>query len=71
MNRAVTRRHARKIAAKDAPVLAMSFKLGQIGNDGASTHALLAYDDLYSIRYFNTDLKAYWTKDGVARTLRP
>jgi hypothetical protein len=28
-------------------------------------HALLAYDDIKSIRYFSDDLVAYWKKDGA------
>lgn len=51
--------------AKEANVLSMTFDLGKIANRNASAHAILAYDDLYSIRYFNEDLKAYWTKDGA------
>lgn len=48
-----------------APVLAATIKLGSVGSAPVSKHAILAYDDLYSIRYFNEDLKPYWKKDGA------
>jgi hypothetical protein len=53
------------LAAKDAPVLAIAFSLGSVSSNASSAHAILAYDDLYSIRYFNDDLRAYWRKDGA------
>jgi hypothetical protein len=49
----------------EAPALAMAFSLGKVGDAPVSTHALLAYDDIKSIRYFNDDLIAYWKKDGA------
>lgn len=57
------------VAAANAPVLAMTFDLGKVGASAASTHAVLAYDDSpASIRYFNSDLKGYWQKDGATIT---
>ncbi|MBC8107610.1 MAG: DUF4965 domain-containing protein [Anaerolineae bacterium] len=52
--------------ARNAPVLAMAFPLGKVSAAAtASAHALLAYDDVKSIRYFNDDLVGYWKKDGA------
>ena len=51
--------------AKDAPALVMAFALGKVAGNTASAHALLGYDDVKSIRYFNNDLIAYWKKDGA------
>ena len=51
--------------AQDANVLAMAFPLGSVGAEAKSARAILAYDDVYSIRYFNNDLKGYWTRDGT------
>ncbi len=49
----------------DAPVMAMQFDLDTVGSRTAqSCYVLLAYDDLYSIRYFGRDLKAYWKRNG-------
>ena len=56
---------ANGVAANASPVLAVTFPLGKLGTEAKSARAILAYDDDYSIRYFNTDLKGYWTKDGA------
>lgn len=45
-----------------APILTVSLSLGSVGDAPVSRHVLLAYDDEYSIRYFNEDLKPYWRK---------
>src|SRR5262249_13158744 len=42
-------------SAKDAPVLALDWNLGQL-NEARSVTALIGYDDLYAIRYFDSDL---------------
>jgi hypothetical protein len=52
-------------AARNAPVLAILLPLGNVSDKPVSAHAILAYDDLYSIRYFNDDLRPYWKKDGA------
>jgi len=41
-------------------VLAFSFNLGQVGSSPVSRVILVAYDDVYSINYFGTFLRAYW-----------
>ena len=38
--------------------------LGIIGNEGKSAFAMLGYDDTYSIQYFNSNRKGYWTNNG-------
>ena len=48
-----------------APVLALSFDLGKVGQEAVKRHAILAYDDQYSIQYFRTKLRPYWRKDGA------
>lgn len=50
--------------AGEAPVLAFSFDLGKVGARPVSRRLIYAYDDLYSIRYFQKDLRPYWRKDG-------
>ena len=43
---------------------ALSINLGQVGAEKATCHAMLAYDDLYSIRYFDSTLRPYWRRNG-------
>lgn len=42
--------------------MALSGPLGKISK--ASGHFMVAYDDLWSIQYFNQNLRPYWNRDG-------
>ncbi|MDD4009336.1 MAG: DUF4965 domain-containing protein [Fermentimonas sp.] len=46
-------------------VLAYSKDLGKVSRDNTTGYIMLGYDDIYSIQYFEKNLKAYWTKDGT------
>ena len=48
-----------------SPVLALSFDLGSVGAQAVSRYALLAYDDLYSLEYFNRRVRPYWRRAGA------
>jgi len=45
--------------------MAATWDLGQVGRTPASRYAMLAYDDIKSIRYFSNDLSAYWKRNGT------
>ena len=48
------------------PVLAQSFNMGPVrGNSVASRYVILAYDDLYSLEYFNRRVRPYWRRKGM------
>ncbi|HEV2687031.1 MAG TPA: DUF4965 domain-containing protein, partial [Bryobacteraceae bacterium] len=47
------------------PVLAVSFDLGSAGSQPVSRYVLLAYDDLYSLEYFNRRVRPYWRRSGA------
>jgi hypothetical protein len=52
-------------AAKDAPVMAVEFPASRV-QDSPVTHTLvLAYDDIYSIDYFQHRLRAWWRRNGA------
>ena len=60
-------------AAKDQlPVLATTLDLGAVGQTPVSRHLMLAYDDLYSVEYFNRKLRPYWRRgnEGVDTLLK-
>lgn len=47
------------------PVLALAFELGSIASGATATrHALVAYDDLFSIEYLQQRLRPYWRRTG-------
>jgi hypothetical protein len=47
------------------PVLAVSFDLGNVSSQPASRYVVLAYDDLYSLEYFNRRVRPYWRRKGA------
>ncbi|HEX3008734.1 MAG TPA: DUF5127 domain-containing protein, partial [Bacteroidales bacterium] len=52
--------------ARDGEVsLAASWNVGSVSANGTTCWAMLAYDDDQSIRYFDTNLKAWWKRDGM------
>jgi hypothetical protein len=56
--------HLPRPAFVDTPVEAIAFDLGQVGTDVVSRHAMIAYDEVYSIKYFGIRLKPYWARNG-------
>jgi hypothetical protein len=50
------------VTAKDNANLAIAQSLGK--SKTASGKVLIGYDDVYSIKYFDTNLRPYWNKDG-------
>ena len=52
--------------ANDAqPTLALAFDLGKVGAQAVSRHALIGYDETYSIKYFGQSLRPYWRRSGA------
>lgn len=45
--------------------MAGAWDIGAVGAKAVVSSALLAYDDIYSLRYFGSDLRAYWKKEGT------
>ena len=53
-------------AANDAtPTLGFAFDLGQVGATPVSRHLMLAYDQIYNIKYFGQKLRPYWRRNGA------
>ncbi|MCC6356523.1 MAG: DUF4965 domain-containing protein [Verrucomicrobiae bacterium] len=51
--------------ADGQPVLALALDLGEVAAETRTRWAILAYDDIYSIQYFKTNLRPYWRRDGA------
>lgn len=63
--RAATSKSKMPAPAAEAPVMACVINAGKVGRSAVSRHLMLAYDDLYSIRYFGTRLRPYWRRNGA------
>lgn len=50
---------------EDAPVLALSFDIGGVGATPVSQWAMLAYDEIYAIQFFQQNLRPFWRSKGA------
>lgn len=46
--------------------MAATWDLGKTTTAPVSVWAMVAYDDIYSIKYFENDLKAWWSRNGMS-----
>jgi hypothetical protein len=54
-----------RAANNDQPVLAFAFDLGKVGAEAVSRHAIVAYDEIYSIKLLGRKLRPYWRRNGA------
>jgi hypothetical protein len=54
-----------RAANADEPVMVFVFDLGTVQVKPAACHAIVAYDEIYSIQYFGTNLQPYWRRNGA------
>ncbi len=54
-----------RAANDEEPALAFTFDLGTVEAKPVSCHAMVAYDEIYAIKYFGRDLRPYWRRDGA------
>jgi hypothetical protein len=52
-------------ARENLPAAAVMLDLGKVGDKAASRHAIVAYDDLFSIQYMKKNLRPYWRRNGM------
>ena len=53
-------------AVRDAqPVMAFSFALGNVGGQAVQRQVIVAYDDIFAIKYFGRKLLPYWARNGA------
>ncbi len=54
-----------RAANDNPPVLAFAFDLGKVGAEPVSRHAIVAYDEIYSIKLLGRKLRPYWRRNGA------
>jgi len=53
-------------AVSDAqPVMAFAFDLGKVGAEPVQRQVIVAYDEIFAIKYFGRKLLPYWARNGV------
>jgi hypothetical protein len=53
-------------AARDRePCLAFAFDLGSVAAKPVSRHLMIAYDEIYAIKFLGRKLRPYWRRDGA------
>jgi glutaminase A-like protein/uncharacterized protein DUF5127/uncharacterized protein DUF4964 len=52
-------------ARRNWPVCAVAFECGKVADEPVEKWLMLAYDDLYSIQYFDEKLRPWWRRGGV------
>ena len=45
--------------------MSYSMDLGKVGSKSEARTVMVGYDDIYSIRYFDTDLRPWWRRNGM------
>ena len=53
-----------RAVTNDQPALVFLFHLGVVGAKPVSRHVIVAYDEIYSIKYFGRNLRPYWRRNG-------
>jgi hypothetical protein len=48
---------------RDVPIVGVILDLGSVGASPVRRHAMVAYDDLYSVEYFERRLRPYWRRN--------
>jgi len=54
-----------RAANQDTPVLAFVFDLGPVGTTVVERQVIVAYDEIYAIKYFGKNLRPFWRRNGM------
>ncbi len=49
----------------NTPVMAFVFDLGSVGKAEVERQVIVAYDEIYAIKYFGANLRPYWRRKGM------
>jgi len=54
-----------RAVSDNTPVLAFVFDLGKVGAKTAERQVIVAYDEIYAIKYYGKNLRPYWRRNGM------
>ncbi len=54
-----------RAAGDNTPVLAFTFDLGAVNSKTQERQLIVAYDEIYAIKYYGTNLRPYWRRNGM------
>jgi hypothetical protein len=54
-----------RAVSDSGPVMAFAFDLGSVGADVVQRQVIVAYDEIFAIKYFGKKLLPYWARNGV------
>jgi hypothetical protein len=54
-----------RAADQDQPVMAFVFNLGNVSSTTVTRQVIVAYDEIYAIKYFGRKLAPYWRRNGA------
>ncbi|HEX3446981.1 MAG TPA: DUF4965 domain-containing protein, partial [Isosphaeraceae bacterium] len=54
-----------RAADDDPPTLAIAFDLGSVGSTAVPRHMMIAYDEIFAIKFLGQKLRPYWRRDGA------
>ena len=54
-----------RAVSNNMPVLAFVFDLGSVGAETVERQVIVAYDEIYAIKYFGRNLRPYWRRNGM------
>jgi hypothetical protein len=57
-----------RAVSDNMPVLAFVFPLGKVGAKAVERQVIVAYDEIYAIRFFQKNLRPYWRRNGMEPT---
>ena len=57
--------HMPRAVSDEQPVLAFVFDLGQVSAEPVERQVIVAYDEVYAIKYFGQKLRPYWRRNGM------
>ncbi len=54
-----------RAAGDNTPVLAFAFDLGVVDSKTQERQTIVAYDEIYAIKYYGSNLRPYWRRNGM------